>query len=235
MNLSAILDQLDLTETEGEELARLLMSSVAGFLPDSEMDPAGARIFCEISDALSKRRPHWGKVGEKGYLWRGSFAELGPGLLLPLQQDARAQRVNAVRATRHPLVAKPPLAQALTSSPEFASFVSRLLPPQTRIESTSSFYHYYESVTDRVEPHLDTDEFALSCLLLVQHEYDGVPASRFYVNQPGHGPVEVPLAVGEAIIFYSGSVVHARSAPNKGEAVITASWGFKTEDPVLDR
>lgn len=227
MKLDRVLARLTLTKRESAELVTLLSASVAGLSPSPEMQSNEARLLGEISDALSEWVSCQYKLRDGGYLWVGRPTVISDSCLKVLQDDAVRNRAGAVRASRHPLFEGGTLSRKLGASEEFSRFISNLLPDGVNIEATSTFYHYYESVKDRVEPHLDTADFAISCLLLLQHRHDGDPGSRFYLCLPKQGPIEIPLSEGDAIVFYSGSVVHARSAPRPGESVITASWGFR--------
>ncbi len=228
MSLERVLARLALTKAESGELVTLLSASVAGLSPGPGMRSDDAQLLGELSDALLGQLPSRLQLGDGGYLWRGRPPFVSDCELGALQRDAAEKRVDAIRASRHRLFEGAGASRIFGASAGFLGFVRDLLPVGMSVEPTSSFYHYYENVEDRVEPHLDTADFALSCLLLLQHRHDGNPGSRFYLCQPGQGPTEIGLREGDAIVFYSGSVVHARSAPRPGESVVTASWGFRT-------
>ena len=79
-----------------------------------------------------------------------------------------------------------------------------------------------------MEPHVDVTKFGLSVLMLLSNNFESdARASEFFVYPPDNKPTKLKLAEGEAVVLYSGSTVHARSAPNPGENVLTVSWGFE--------
>ncbi|NVB36539.1 hypothetical protein G6O69_01755 [Pseudenhygromyxa sp. WMMC2535] len=229
MNLESIFSQLSLTGAESNALVKLLQAAVAGIRPGPEMSTEEARMCAALADAISRRRPHYGALGERGCLWVGRMPFVTDAVLDRLVADAEIRRSEAVHATRHRLLEGGEAAMALAAQPELDAFVRALVTEGEgqSVTQTSTYYHYYDAVDDRVEPHLDTDEFSLSCLMLLRHSHTTTPRSRFYVCPPGEGPTPIALREGECVVFYSGSVVHARSAPGRGESVITASWGFE--------
>jgi hypothetical protein len=230
MTLSSAFSRLELSCDESTQFFELLKASVAAFDLSKPLTQEGQDLFKELSDAILMRSPLYDFVPPSGYLWLGSIANLLPDL----KSDAFNNRPKALRGSRHLMLEKPPTAQQFLKDPTFASFLKEVLPSNLKCEPTSSYYHYYESPSDRVEPHIDSKDFALSCLTLIEHEFGSEQHSHFYICPPKMGPVRIPLSVGDAIVFCSGSVVHARTAPGSNERVVTASWGFKALKGLCD-
>lgn len=228
MTWSEALSRLELDEQERHELREYLRMSIAAVRPErgacSELSATS-----EIAHALRLHSADGAAVPEHGYLWKGRAGWLDAATLERLQAEATAARPRAALATKHLLLEGEPAAAALLQAPAFSRFVAEATGTQERYLPSSTYYHWYEAADHRVEPHLDTSEFSLSLLVLLGHQRtpDGDHRSAFFLWPPGSGPCEITLEVGEGILFHSGAVVHARSAPGPGEAVTTVSFGLQ--------
>lgn len=230
MSLREVLSRLELDRHESHGLVNLLMASAASLRPHAGMDITTATMLQDIAAAASRFQPNWNEVLTRSFLWHGPLPhELMTEALPLLRRDATEKSPCAVRATRHSLLERPALAEIVGASKPFTRFIHELLPAGLKVCRTSTFYHYYNSPEDLVEPHLDTGDFALSCLVMLHHTHCGNRHSRFYLCPPSGGPLEISLDVGDALVFFSGTLVHARSAPGQDESVVTASWGFRLD------
>jgi hypothetical protein len=228
MNWSTALEHIELTRDERVELKNLLRLSIAAVRPHRGASGSLVEDTSGIAHALCRQSPDADAVAPSGYIWRGRPPFIDRELLSALRGEAALARKSAIRATKHPLVESSPIAKAVLHG-AFAHFVSSQAQPREHFMPSSTYYHWYETEQDFVEPHVDTEEFAMSMLMLLKHERPSESEHRsgLFLWPPGSGPTEVPLEEGEAVLFYSGSVVHARSAPGPGEPVTTVSWGFQ--------
>ena len=190
--------------------------------------PAGApqTNSADIAHALCRQSPDGEAVAPSGYIWKGRPPFIDEAMVMALRSEAAQVRASAVRATKHLLLEASPAARSVLSEGSLGSFVEALTG--LRPLPSSTYYHWYETEQDFVEPHVDTEEFAVSMLLVLSHDrpLGNAYRSGLFLWPPASEPVEIPLEKGEAVLFYSGSVVHARSAPGPGESVTTVSWGF---------
>ncbi|MEO8181037.1 MAG: hypothetical protein ABI895_19550 [Deltaproteobacteria bacterium] len=230
MTLSNALSHLDLDAGELQALRAILQSAAAGLKEGQPADSTEARTARTVSSCLSSLSPHAVQVQERAYVWRGTLPMLGAPLLRALQEEAARHRAHSQFTTRHLLFEGAPLADRLANSAELRAFVEQqaaiALP---RDAKSRSFYHYYLDPAHRVEPHVDVEDFALSLLVMLDHAHAADVNSRLYLYPPGKDPLEFDLAPGEGVLFYSGSVIHARSAPSVEEMVITLSMGFRLQ------
>lgn len=150
-----------------------------------------------------------------------------PHVLASLRAEAGTWRGKASRVNTHSMVEGGPAAAAVQRSPELLAFLRAQVPDGIAFEPTTSYYHWYADADDRVEPHRDQEGFFLGCILLLGHEHAGAPTSRFWLHPRGGAAIEVPLAQGEVVVFFSGAITHSRSAPGPGEVVNTLTWGFR--------
>jgi len=229
MSWSAALEGVALTGEERQRLRKLLRLAVSSFRPARQPERASVEGMADIADAMRRQAPHAAAVSATGYLWKGRPPWADAACVDALVQEAGQVRPRAVRATNHLMVESAPGAREILERRGLADFVHEHARAAAPFVPTSTYYHWYETEQDFAEPHLDTEDFAVSVLMLLRHARppDGEARSAFFVCPPGGGPAEVALAVGEAVLMYSGSVVHARSAPAPGEAVTTVSWGLK--------
>lgn len=142
-----------------------------------------------------------------------------------LLAEATARRGKAARVNTHSMVEGGPIAAEVQTSAELLDFVRTHVPEGVGFAPTTSYYHWYANGDDRVEPHRDTAEFFLGCILLLEHV--APRECRFYLHPPGGEPLEVPLEQGHCVVFFSGAVTHSRSRPAPGESVNTLTWGFR--------
>ncbi|MEY4547833.1 MAG: hypothetical protein RL685_4028 [Pseudomonadota bacterium] len=230
MTLSSALSRLDLDAGELEALRALLQGAAASLKEGQSSDAAEARTARTVSSCLSSLSPHAMQVQERAYVWRGTLPMLDASLLRAHQEEAARHREQSQFTTRHLLFEGAPLADRLANSAELRAFVEQQAAIELpRDERSRSFYHYYLDPAHRVEPHIDVDDFALSLLVMLDHPHAADVNSKLYLYPPGQDPLEFDLAPGEGVLFYSGSVIHARSAPSADETVTTLSMGFRLQ------
>ena len=163
-------------------------------------------------------------------LARPTWLSLGPLPFDPrpeLIAEAARRRGQVARVNTHGMVEGGPAAAAVQRSPELLGFLAGHLPAGIRVEPTTSYYHWYATAEDRVEPHRDQEDFFLGCILVLEHEHRDAPECRFFLHPPGGTPIEVPMQAGDAVVFFSGAVTHSRSRPGAGERVTTLTFGFR--------
>ena len=229
MNWSSALQQLQLSDKERSYLALVLCKAIAGYRPERGKQGEYMEGPNQLSYAISKCCPYGNIISQSGYIWKGNLPFLGSEVINSLRIEADNARSRAVHATKHYMVEGSKFAKSLFQSQHLSMFIKEYVPTADDFIPSSTFYHWYESSKDRVEPHIDIPEFGLSILLLLRHTRpENAPhKSAFFVFPPGKGATEVSLEEGEALCLFSGSVVHARSSPGEGENVTTVSWGFQ--------
>jgi hypothetical protein len=91
-------------------------------------------------------------------------------------------------------------------------------------------FQYFDGPGQRAEPHVDVEEFALTCLLLIRHDGEH-KRSKSWVFPAGEPPRVVELAVGDMLFLHGNAVVHERSPVAQSEIVTTVGIGFRHADP----
>jgi hypothetical protein len=227
MTLADALSRLNLEAGELAALRSILQSAAAG-LKDGHAEPEQARAARLVSSCLSQLSPHGERVLEQPYVWRGRLPLLDRELLVSLQREAADHLGHSQLSTRHLLVEGAPSAHGFANSERLLDLVEQHARVQlVRDGQQRCFYHYYREPSHRVEPHVDVADFSLSLLIMLEHSHRGESSSRLYLYPPGADAIALDLAPGEGVLFFSGSVIHSRSAPGEGETVTTLSMGFR--------
>lgn len=229
MTFSDALSRLNLEAGEIAALRSILQSAAAG-LKDGVEQPEQARAARLVSSCLSQLSPHGERVLEQPYVWRGRLPMLDLELFRSLQREAADHLAHSQLSTRHLLFEGAPGAFELANSECLLDLVEQHARVQlVRDGQQRCFYHYYREPSHRVEPHVDVADFSLSLLVMLEHEHRGEPRSCLYLYPPGADAIALDLAPGEGVLFFSGSVIHSRSAPSEGETVTTLSMGFRPQ------
>jgi hypothetical protein len=99
-----------------------------------------------------------------------------------------------------------------------------------RLVERAPTFQYFDAAGQRAEPHVDVEEFALTCLLLIRH--DGAEKrSKSWVFPAGEAPRIVELAVGDMLLLHGNAVVHERTPVIADEFVTTLGIGFTLREP----
>src|SRR5256885_9031661 len=137
-----------------------------------------------------------------GYvLFHGRTEWLSDGLLADLNDEAEQCRSRAQQVARQAHSVAGPKAHALAHDRSLVDVVERLAGyPVT--PSGNANYLYYDEPGARIDPHIDSPDFPLQVLLILQQS--GYDASRSTLVVFPDGPksaVQVPLDPGEFTVF----------------------------------
>ena len=219
---------LNISQAEKSHLIRILCQSIASDCPEKQQKNEDVALVSMLSKAITSFSPEGQLVSRKGYQWRGYLPCFNEERIQSLKKESNQLRKFATHATKHLLLEGAPIASELLVNKDVVNCICKQICCDVKLKPSSTFYHWYDSPSHRVEPHVDIPEFGLSVLMLLSHNHKTENRkSSFFVYPPGATAQKINLAIGEAIILFSGSVVHARSAPAPGETVSTVSWGFK--------
>ncbi|NVB36544.1 hypothetical protein G6O69_01780 [Pseudenhygromyxa sp. WMMC2535] len=196
-------------------------------------DPSAAAIVNMAITELSSVSELRARVSPRGFVWRGRPPHMTNTRLAELQVEARGGRGSSYVTTR-PLIAhwdpQPGgAAQELAHDPGQIAWLEGLVGATDPTVEPAPVYHYYDRSGAGIAPHIDEPRFSLITHYLVAHEASGPKRSAFFVYPVGREPQRVELAPGEAVIVYSGAVVHARTAVAPGESVTTLSIGYRLD------
>ena len=222
------LRQFNETLTEAEKANfKLLLGLAAGGLAGTFEKPrerGAAAAFDTVSDALARLQPYSGRISHNGVAYRGRPALMTDELLRALQEEARARRPSAGRFDEHFLGCGAPLANDLAVSADLASFV-REHAGDVDPTGVASFL-YYDEPGQGIEPHIDTDIFALNVLLMLEHRWSAESPSSLVIFPPHREPERLLLEPGEIVILFAGSIAHGRERMKPGESVSILTFGF---------
>ena len=207
---------------------KLLLGLAAGGLAPQFTKPQGglnAVAFDTVSDTLARLQPYSGRISRNGVAYRGRPDIMTNELLTALQTEARALRPSATRSDEVFLGCGAPLANELAVSSKLISFVREQAGP---VEATGiASFLYYDEPGQGIDPHIDTDIFALNVLVMLEHGYVTEPQSALVVFPPYSEPERFELVPGEVIIMFAGSIAHGREHIKPGEHVSILTFGFQ--------
>lgn len=121
-----------------------------------------------------------------------------------------------------------PVARTLVESAELARFVSENSEPA--VASGFANYRYYDIPESQVRPHVDSDDFALNLLIMLEHSYGLERRSGLLLFPRGpNEPIAIQLEPGEVILFNARDVIHARTpiSDNGDETAANLGIGFR--------
>ncbi|GIG68354.1 hypothetical protein [Phytomonospora endophytica] len=164
-------------------------------------------------------------LGRPGWL----TGELFDGLL----RESREQRAGAEKIREQHFAELGPVGCSLRESDELRNYVET----NAGVSATASGkgnYRYYDIPHSHVVPHIDTDQFALNVIVMLEHDWVSERRSGLLLFPHGKDPVTVLLEVGEVILFYARRVIHARTpiSDNNDERAVNLGIGFTPAGPV---
>lgn len=222
-DLAAILGgmrpRLDSAELENYKL--LLCMAAGGLAPRGASPRSAAQTdaFRAVLTCLKDMR-----IG--GTMWRGRPGFLTDGLLSELQRESRHTREIAKPTDRYLLGCGGQVADRFAMNDQLAELVAGQFPGvhPTGIAS----YIYYDSEGQGLDPHVDTEIYAVNVILMLEHVHFG-RSSHLLVYDEDVAPERIQLNPGELLILNAGSVVHAREDMGQGERVGILTIGFASE------
>lgn len=163
-----------------------------------------------------------------GVYYVGRPPWLTASLLAALRREAVEQRPTAEHIRAQYFGDTGPVARTLVESAELARFVSENSAPA--VASGFANYRYYDIPESQVRPHVDSDDFALNLLIMLEHSYRLERRSGLLLFPRGPGePIAIQLEPGEVILFNARDVIHARTpiSNNGDETAANLGIGFR--------
>lgn len=212
--------QSELSSEENENYKLLLCMAAGGLAPRGHSPLHQSRIeaFQVVLQCLRDLRTH-------GTSWRGRPPLMTDKLLTSLRNESRETRAVAKETDRYLLGCGGKIADQFALDAELNALVTQrffgVLP--TGIAS----YIYYDEEGHGLDPHIDTEVYAINVIIMLEHKYVRRP-SCLLIYDKDIEPTRVLLAPGEIIILNAGSVVHAREDMGPTESVSILTVGFKS-------
>jgi hypothetical protein len=218
-----------LTPEEQAGFKLILGLAASGLAPQFGQSRTGRgdSTFGAVAATLARMQPYAARIPANGIVYRGRPDILTEEMLTSLQTEARELRPTAQPYEEHFLGCGAPIANRLATSPELLDLVTVHAGP---VEATGvASFLFYDEEGQGIDPHIDTDVFALNVLTMLQHEVpEGqIMASTLFMFPPNAEPEPVNLQPGEMVIFFAGSVAHGRTRIKAGESVSILTFGFK--------
>jgi hypothetical protein len=216
----------NLDEAERANFKLVLSLAAGGLTPGFDRPNQGTAsdAFDAVSQTLVGLQPYKNRVGSNGIAYRGRPEFLTDELLRSLQSEAAELRPSAHRFDEHFLGCGAPIANQLATSKELSEFV-RLHAGDVKPNGVASFL-FYDEEGQGIEPHIDTDVFALNVLIMLSHRRGSGRSSALVVFPPRGEPERLELQPGELLILFAGSIAHGREPIQAGEAVSILTLGF---------
>lgn len=176
-------------------------------------------------EGLRLLQPHRERIPLDGKVWCGSPTFFTGDTLGELQADAAEARQRAVELKWRSLAHAGRTATQLAQSPPLLDLV------QTHVGKCAptgrAAYVYFDAPGQGLYPHVDTSKYALTALFVVRHDHRDAPQSTHLHYRADGGAERVDLKPGEMLLFFGGSVVHARTPVAQEEAVAVLTIGFR--------
>jgi len=222
INLDEKLSQFILGLTEDEkDMYRILMNHAAGGLgarkAAGKLKSDGEGAFGAVLNSLRQ-------FVSADVIWRARPPFLTPAILQALQEEAERGKATALSTERHLLGCGGPVADALAVSPELMGLMESLVPGV--VPTGIASYIYYDREGAGIEPHVDTDIFAVNAIIMLKHNYVSDP-SHLVLYPPGKPAERIQLAIGEMIVIDAAGLVHAREDMKANEEVTVVTIGFQ--------
>jgi hypothetical protein len=217
----------DLDIYERFNLHLLLSVAVGGLAPTGTVPIDGDRgaAWAAGVRTLSRLAP-----AGLAYVGRPDFVD--DQLLRALRSEAMAQEALAHRTGPQELAPGASVATKLSSDPRLVSHVADLLGQRVQPTGISS-YLYYNRDGDHLYPHVDTEIFAVNCIIMLEHSaIMRDMASSLIVFSPGGQLERVPLEIGEMAVLRASGTVHGREAVKGEERVVILTVGLEAVDDV---
>lgn len=230
MNLSdrfaQLADGMDLEERG--RLKILLAAAVAELLPGGAMpdNPTTLSALQAAVSTIAKMQPHRDRVPSNAVVYRGRPEWMTTPILEGLREESAALRPGAVRFHDHYVVSGARLASEVARSASLTALIRHHVGPVAPTGKAN--YLYYDEEGLGIEPHLDTEDFSLNVILMLEHIRSETP-SALVLYPSALPPERIYLEPGEMIVFFADSIIHARERMKPGETIRIAAFGFAPE------
>ena len=216
----------DLDVYERFNLHLLLSVAVGGIAPEGDVPDGG------------DSRAAWGagvkallRLAPAGLAYVGRPAFLDDELLGELQAEATAQEDFAHRTGPQELAPGAAVAMRLSRDERLVAHVAEVLDQRVQPTGISS-YLYYNRDGDHLYPHVDTEIFAVNCILMLEHSEQVGDGSALLVFGSDGEPRRVPLDIGSMAVLRASGTVHGREAVDGEERVVILTIGFNAVDDI---
>jgi len=226
-NLKPFIDSL--SSDERRVFKSVLSSQIPRFFDDKNRltlsDNEATREFRILSEALRYLSPQSKQIPFNGVAYFGRPSWVTDDLLGRLQEEAQKRRMQPLDRTDHFLGCGGALADQTSTSTTLCDFVAQHVGPcqPTGIAS----YIYYDKPGLGIRPHVDTDVFSVNVMLMLKHQHSDLGEQSATVIFPSDGCTQYyRLAIGEVMVMYGSSVIHARTLLAEAEQVHLLTFGF---------
>lgn len=164
-------------------------------------------------------------------LYIGRPEWLTDDILQQLADEAATRRSMAVQVDKQAHSSAEPRALELARSPEVTAFVERLAG---KVElSGNANYLYYDETGACIEPHIDSPDFPLQVLIMVEEHGHGPKRSALvlFPNDSPDGAIRIGLCSGQLVFFRAASIFHGRTPVQEGETACLLGIGFVPAEP----
>lgn len=219
-----------LTPPERNNL-RLVLCMAAGELAGATATAPGTirdEALRATVGCLTRLQPHGARVPSTGILWYGRASWMTDSMLDELRAEAESQRPSAILYGRQYLAYGGPQANTLAMSANLVALAEQYAG-KVRPTGVAS-YLYYDAEGLGIDPHVDTDVFALNALIMLRHDVVSTRNSCLSLYPPGGSTVKLDLAPGEMVLLFADSVVHGRDSVTAGETVHVLTVGMRPAD-----
>jgi hypothetical protein len=209
-----------LTESEYHNYKTVLALASGGLIKARKDEGSGALTVTTGLLAASRKRP---QSAEFGIAWKGRPDFLTDEIMQALRDESRLSRPRANRVEDHKVVPGGDAARRLGQSEAFIALVKTCAGGAVSTERST--YLYYDEPGMGIDPHIDNPEFALNAILMLEHDHEDAPSALTFYE--GSQSKRVHLAVGELILFFADSVIHARERMKEREFLAVVAFGFQ--------
>jgi hypothetical protein len=162
-------------------------------------------------------------------LFRGRPAWIDERLVEDLREEAAALRGEAQQIERQLHGFAGPRGHGLATCSSLTELVTDLAGPVR--PSGNANYLYYDQAGAGIDPHIDSPDFPLQVLFMVDHQGYEERRSTLVVFPTGpQEPVPVPLDPGELVLFRAASIVHGRTSVGEAERAVLLGIGYVPVD-----
>lgn len=205
---------------EEVENYKLLLCMAAGGLAPRGNEPSTPQKVAAFGSVVDCLRA----LGLRGSPWVGRPDFMTDDLLRELQAESSAVHSVAKLTDRYLLGFGGPVVERFARSDVLVDLVRASYPDVTPTGIAS--YIYYDDPGHGLDPHVDTETYAVNAILMLKHEFASDPAALLLYEE-GVSPRRILMSPGQMAVINAGSVVHAREDMKAGERVHIVTIGFQ--------
>jgi hypothetical protein len=154
-------------------------------------------------------------------------------ILEELRAEARRRRGQASDVERQAHARVGACGSRFASSREMLRLIAVSVRPACPTGNAN--YLYYDSPGSGIDPHIDSVDFPLQVLLMIDHHGFTNQRSSLVIFPNGpRDPVPIVLDPGHLVLFDAASVYHGRTSVSPGERLVLLGAGYRAENPEAD-